>query len=338
MFCSTVPTYTIDLEAAPENRWAEVISTERTTASELLEEASAEFSRVPELVRRLFAGLYKAFGGLYQHEIKSWAEGLGASVGTLTILNCAYELSHLRWPKVFGCTAGVRWIDNFGMIHVRNLDWPLPTMGAATRLFRFRRRSREFVSIGVPGQVGVLSGMLPHAYSATINWAPPAEFPSFEFGPAFLLRDVLETCDDFQSAVDRLTDTRLSTSVFITVCGMEKGQACIIERSPRESAFHWLKGPALAQANHHTASRFIKYNEDLRDVKEGEEEFSIEGSSARAKTMTEALAEIDSVCTLDDAAKVLERPTVLNKMTCQQMIFCPRTGDVRVWRRDAQEH
>jgi hypothetical protein len=37
--------------------------------------------------------------------------------------------------------------------------------------------------------------MLPHAYSVTINWAPPAAFPCFNFGPAFLLREVLETCD-----------------------------------------------------------------------------------------------------------------------------------------------
>src|SRR5271163_3036200 len=102
------------------------------------------------------------------------------------------------------------------MIHVRNLDWPLATMGAATRVFRFRRGAREFVSVGVPGHVGVLSGMLPNAYSVTINWAPPAGFPTFDFGPACLLRDTLETCDDYESAVATLTQTRLSTSVFFT--------------------------------------------------------------------------------------------------------------------------
>ena len=39
--------------------------------------------------------------------------------------------------------------------------------------------------------VGVLSGMLPGAYSATINWAPPARAPTFRFGPTFLLRDAM---------------------------------------------------------------------------------------------------------------------------------------------------
>jgi hypothetical protein len=34
-----------------------------------------------------------------------------------------------------------------------------------------------------------------------------------------------------------------------------------------------------------------------------------------------------------DLANVLDIPTVLNEDTCQQMVFCPATGDVQVWRR-----
>jgi predicted choloylglycine hydrolase len=222
MFTADVPTYPIDLENAEAKRWDEVIAREKTFASRLIQEASSEFERVPELIRWIFARLYHAFGGLYRDEIASWAEGLGISIGTATILNCAYELSHLRWPKLFGCTTGVRWVDGLGMIHVRNLDWPLATMGAATRLFRFRRGAREFISVGVPGHVGVLSGMLPRAYSVTINWAPPASFPTFDFGPAFLVRNTLETCDSYDAAVRTLSQTPLSTSAFFTLCGTEK--------------------------------------------------------------------------------------------------------------------
>src|SRR4029077_10256159 len=160
-------------------------------------------------------------------------DALGVSLGTVTVLNCAYELSHLRWPKLFGCTAGVRWVEGLGLVHVRTLDWPLATMGAATRLFHFRRGARAFVSVGVPGHVGVLSGMLPGAYSVTINWAPPAAFPNFDFGPTFLLRDVLETCDTSAQAVETLERTRLSTSAFFTVCGVEQDEACVVERTQR---------------------------------------------------------------------------------------------------------
>ncbi len=135
-----VPNYAIDLGQVEMKRWEDVIDREKTVASGLVQEAGAAFARVPELFRWVFARLYQTSGGLYQGEIASWADALGVSMGTVTLLNCAYELSHLRWPRVFGCTAGVRWVEGLGLVHVRSLDWPLATMGGATRLFRFRSR------------------------------------------------------------------------------------------------------------------------------------------------------------------------------------------------------
>ena len=104
---------------------------------------------------------------------EAWVEALDPYVPAFKV--ASYELSHLRVPKLLGCTAGVRWNDGLGMVHLRTLDWPLPSITEATRLFRFRRGSREFVVVGACGHVGVLSGMLPKAYSVTINWAPPTD-------------------------------------------------------------------------------------------------------------------------------------------------------------------
>jgi hypothetical protein len=332
MFTSDVPTYWIDLERDEATRWEEVISHESAAAHRLVREAGREFERVPELLRWAFARLYRWSGGLYRGEIASWAEALGVSPGTATILNCAYELSHLRWPKLFGCTAGVRWLDGLGMVHVRSLDWPLATMGAATRLFRFRRGAREFVSVGVPGHVGVLSGMLPRAYSVTINWAPPVALPCFDFGPAFLLRDTLETCDSYDAAVRTLTETALSTSAFFTVCGTARDQACAIERTQREAVVRPMPGPVLVQANHHVAGRFAENNEDIREGAAGDV-FSLAGSGTRADILSRALTEIPAPCPLDTVAGALNGATVLNPDTCQQMVFCPQRGEVKVWRR-----
>jgi hypothetical protein len=333
MFTTNVPTYRIDLQRDEPTRWQEVIACEKTTASRLVQEAGSQFERVPELLRWAFARLYHRSGGLYHGEMLAWAEALGVSVGTVTILNCAYELSHLRWPKLFGCTAGVRWVEGCGMVHVRNLDWPLATMGAATRLFRFHRGAREFVSIGVPGQVGVLSGMLPEGYSVTINWAPPVAFPSFDFGPTFLLRDTLETCDSYDAAVRMLTETPLATSVFFTVCGIAQDQACVIERTQREAVIRPMPGPVLVQANHHVAGPFVKNNADILVGESEDDLFSLAGSSRRAETLHQALAEMPVACTLETVANALHQGTVLNHDTCQQMVFCPARGVVQVWRR-----
>jgi hypothetical protein len=332
MFTTDVPSYLIDLGRDEANRWGEVISRDKMVAASLVQEAGSQFERIPELLRWVFARLYQRGGGLYRGEIASWAEALGASLGTVTILNCAYELSHLRWPKVFGCTAGVRWVDGLGMIHVRSLDWPLVTMGAATRRMRFRRGAREFLSVGVPGHVGVLSGMLPQAYSVTINWAPPVAFPCFEFGPAFLLRDTLESCDSYDAAVRTLTETPLSTSVFFTICGTNKDEACVIERTQRE-VVRPLAGSVLVQANHHVARRFVKNNEDIREGEGNDDVFSLAGSSVRADSLSRALTALPVSCTLDAVADTLNRAPVLNQDTCQQMVFCPCIGEVSVWRR-----
>jgi hypothetical protein len=326
---ATVPTYVIDLGHEEATRWGEVISREKEVAAQLVRDIAREFERVPEVLRWVFARLYQASGGFYGGEIGAWADALGVSLGTVTMLNCAYELSHLRVPKLFGCTTGVRWADGLGMVHLRTLDWPLPGMGEATRLFRFRRGAREIVSVGVPGQVSVLSGMVPGAYSVTINWAPPASMPSFDFGPAFLLRDTLENCDSYGAAVDVLRRTPLSTSVFYTVCGAEDGQACVIERTRRAAAVREMVGPALAQANHHVAARFVRNNKVLGQV---EGEGFHEDSGRRAEALWRSLAAVGPAFSLDDAAAALNVPPVLNPYTVQQMAFCPRTGEVRVWR------
>src|SRR5262245_24189693 len=107
MFTADIPTYLIDLGRDEAKRWEEVISREKVVARRLIEEIGVQFERIPGLLRWIFARLYQGFGGLYTGEIASWAEALGVSVGTATVLNCAYELSHLRWPKPLGCTAGV---------------------------------------------------------------------------------------------------------------------------------------------------------------------------------------------------------------------------------------
>jgi predicted choloylglycine hydrolase len=332
MFTSETPSYVIDLDQPEADRWAETIAAEKENARKLIDRAAADLERVPRVARWSFGQLYRMFGGLYQGEIAAWAEALGVSVGTATMLNCLYELSHLPQPRWLGCTAGIRWIEGHGMVHVRTLDWPIDGMGEATRLFRFRKGEREFLSIAMPGQVGMLSGMLPRGYSVTINWAPPAALPNFEFGPGFLLRDVFETCNTFAEAVERLEKTPLSTSVFYTVCGVEKGQACVIERTQAGAAVRLFTGQPLVQANHHIAPTFARNNEVIREVPPEEEVFSIDGSTKRVNIMQEGLAALPAACSLESASAPLDVPTVFNSQTCQKMVFCPATGEFKLWR------
>jgi hypothetical protein len=148
-----------------------------------------------------------------------------------------------------------------------------------------------------------------------------------------LLRHTLEACDSYDAAVQALEHTKLSTSVFFTVCGTEVGQACVIERTQNTAAVRPLTGTSIVQANHHVAGSFVKNNAKLPPPEGDEEEFSFEGSSQRAQILSAGLAEMGEFCTLDNSVSPLNTATVLNRYTCQQMVFCPRTGDVKVWRK-----
>jgi hypothetical protein len=141
--------------------------------------------------------------------------------------------------------------------------------------------------------------------------------------------------DSYDAAVRTLTETHLSTSAFFTACGTAKGQACVIERTQREAVVRPMPGPVLVQANHHVAGRFVKNNDDILEGSADEDVFSLAGSGKRADTLSEALAKVPVSCTLDTLASALNRGTVLNQDTCQQMVFCPGSGEVKVWRRAA---
>jgi hypothetical protein len=330
------PAYEVDLALPEGERWAGVIAREAGTAQRLLKDAMKEMERVPESVRRTFARLYKIAGGLYAGEMQAWATAMKVTIGTATMVNCAYELSYLDPHRILGCTAGVRWIEGLGMTHVRNLDWPMPAMGNATRRFDFHKGNRRFTAVGVPAQVGILSGMVPGAFSATINWAPSkALLPSFtKLGPTFLLRQALETCDSYSDAVRFLSTQPLSINTFFTVCGVEPGEGCVIERAKTDAQIRPLsKAGVVVQANHYVHEKFAKANAAILTARPGEELFTIIGSCNRHFRLEQALTQLTAAQSLADAGKSLDTADVLNDMTCQQLVFCPKSGDVAVWRR-----
>jgi len=121
--------------------------------------------------------------------------------------------------------------------------------------------------------------------------------------------------------------------VFFTVCGATPEQACVIERTQREAVVRPMPGPVLVQANHHVAGRFAKNNADILEAESEEDVFSLAGSSQRAETLTSALAEIPDSSSLETVANTLNRAPVLNRDTCQQMVFCPGRGELTVWRK-----
>jgi len=342
--------YRIDLRLPEEELWSQVIRRETPTARNLMHTAARQLPSYDPTERRFGAAMtqamklihhgYRLSGGHYQGEITAWAEATGVPPAEVTLMNCLYELNHLNersaalgnqvpeWLRAlvsFGCTAGAVRLADGRAVHVRNMDWPLKPIRTATRLFRFFDGDREFVTVGLPGLVGALSGMVPGAYSVTINYAPPTFLPGFAFGPLFLLRHVFETCDTYEDACHALSHTRLSANVLFLVCSAE-GTACAIERTRNSFARIPMRGGTLAVANHYRSGALSPQNR-------GWDPGIIAGSKERASTLDSGLKRLGPRATLATAARILDEEPVCNEETHQMMAFDPARGELLAWRR-----
>ena len=314
----------INLRLPESERWNGVtgISRETRAAMRLYKEAKKDIldtfggsTMMTKLLANGFSTIVETVGMPYVGEIKAWAEALDVDPAELVALNCSYEIAHAA-DVVLGCTVGMEWHERQGMRHYRTLDWPLPSIGPATRIFEFVSGKRKFYVVGMPGFVGALSGMVPGGYSVAINWAPPVGRPGFEIGPAFLLRQVLETCDNYAAAVDMLCNSPLATSVFFSVAGTKRSEACVIERTSDEYAVRRIRRSILAHANHYVTREFQELN---YDPEEGE--MLVETSEERQELMA------------DVGEDAFRRKPVNNEDTVQRIIFNPGRGELAVWRR-----
>ncbi len=330
MYTSEIPQYVIDLGLPEAERWVDVIRAERDVGMRFTNDCAATLRMLPSFARRLIKTAYKWSGGRYVDEIEAIATRLDLKMSDVLAMQCSYELSHAS-GYLFGCTAGVRFFPQHGPVHVRNLDWPIASFGDATCIFRFVKGTREFIAVGVVGYVGVLSGMLPGAYSITINYAPTSAFPGFDFGPSFLVRDVLETCDTYDEAVYALENTALAAPCFFTVCGAKDGESCVVERGRNDAQLRSARDSVITQANHHVSRPFAPRNAPFL-VPSEDGGTVVEFSTQRADMLEEQLRKLPKGASLEQVASVLDVPPVLNDDTYQMMLFAPKTGEWRAWR------
>lgn len=341
-YVNKIKTYTIDLSLPEEERWQEIIKSERISAISFI---NKNYKTYYSLLAPFISTNYKLYGGLYIEEMKSWSQKLQIPLRKIIFMNCLYSLwllgeylylkkgKLIRGPKsIFGCTAGITWIKGLGNIHLRNMDYDAVGLGNATRIFIFKQGKRKFITVGMLGLVGVLSGMLPKKYAVTINYAPTTEMPTFSgYEPLMLLREVFESCDSYEEAVAELKNSRLSTGVFYVVSGSKKGQACVIERTKRTSSIRKIKDNVLAQANHFNSAKNKKHNVYLKteDSKQWHPDTT---TSERQVGLEKELVNLGENSSRKDFINCLNGEEVLDYYTYQQMIFLTTKGEYKAWR------
>jgi len=117
------------------------------------------------------------------------------------------------------------------------------------------------------------------------------------------------------------------------VAGVEPGQGCVIERTRSKAVVHQMGQGVITQANHHVAEHFARSNQDLREIEASEGESAYVNSCRRAAVLEKAIMNFYPARGLEDLEAALSLEPILNENTYQKIIFCPRTGEIKVWRR-----
>lgn len=291
-----------------------------------------------------YLAIYKPFG-LYMPESEHFAKllrGSGVSSADVAGLQRLYTYAHA------GCTSVMAWDEaRRRMVHFRSLDWPsAPAIAAASRIYQGQRSdgSTAFSAAGILGMAGLLTAVKP-GFSLAINFAPwKGTSLSLNADPTFLLRKLMtSSVTSYVEARQEIEQWRPGAPVFISLCGVERGEAAVFEFgaawSPQGRCHVIPMGDRsfLVQTNHFDpAGPYADYNKPqiAEAGDEGWDAVPLLSSSLARKTLLEqALAQTTD---LEEAlAAAFLRPPVWNHETAQWVRMQPGSGEIEAWVRQA---
>jgi len=154
----------------------------------------------------------------------------------------------LHGAYAFGCTAMAD-DGTDGPVLRRTLDWPFPGLGRLVEVAHQRGPAGDFLNVTWPGFAGVLTGVAPGRFAASINQAPmrrrwtagwllwldyvmnavAAFISSGRPPPEHALRVAFETCASFDEACRFLESALVARPVLFIVTGCAPGERVLIE-------------------------------------------------------------------------------------------------------------
>jgi hypothetical protein len=333
-----VPRYVVDLqEPADGSRWDSLL-TDRwavRAASKLCNEAESQLAeRVPAPIKAILKFLVNsthAMYGNYRDDISAWSDWAIGDTSSVAVSNLMYEIISVsrRAGRLVGysglCTSVAFQKPRWGMLHARNLDWPLEGIRKSSILIDFvGAPAGPYTAVSVPGCVGVVSGCAKGRFSLSLNQAPATQGPSrFGTSATFLLREIFESCHTYEEALHVLEHSRTIFPCFVQIVGAKRGEAAVVELMPSSTnGSYEFEGEPLGLTNH-----FLD-DEDFEDDEwEEDGEDYITDSLPRLNSVENA-AERCKPKSLVAALAPVSRSPVMNENTVQSMIMHPKSGTI----------
>lgn len=340
------------LSETPDAVWGDVIGRDQDTYLDLCREFyDLVFSTgIQSFLARKVAWYLHTFHyenkGYYIRESDWFSQ---QSNGILSPSQMAFIQRSYTWAH-FGCSTVCIWDEDVGEnVCMRSLDWDgAQAIGKATRVFEFQDEgsNKVFKTAGIVGMVGVLTGVR-NGFCVVINYAPGGKsVPDEHADPTFKLRLLLENkhIDTYEEAKGAICNWEVSAPVFITLCGVLKDQACVIEiGSTNTKHIVESKEGILVQTNHHDVQSPFE-NVEMKSVPVDEDGNTIDNwyysellssSQVRQLQLKEALTRTyESSSQLDwFLENQYATKPIWNYETAQWVRMRPASGEIEVWAR-----
>lgn len=251
----------------------------------------------------------------YLDDMRIWAEWAVGDFNQVLLANFSYELHQTR--NGLGLCTSVAFLQpGLGMVHCRNMDWPLPQIKDATIVLDCKSAAGPFKAVAVPGMIGVLSGVAKGRFSITVNSKEDRNhyLPNpLGWGATLLIRWILESCGDWDDALRELKKAPAFVPFYVTLVGCKPGQAVVVEvnKSGKNRVYRQANYP-VAVGNHYPEE--ICEDEDM-DSQERQELVESRALSCKAKSLLGCFS-------------VISQFPVLHAGTVQSMVFHPKSGSV----------
>ncbi|XP_067674022.1 N-acylethanolamine-hydrolyzing acid amidase-like isoform X2 [Haliotis asinina] len=247
---STPQAFTINLDLAPDQRWAHVV----TKFSELAKDAHKVIaSLVPEdaipLVEEIGSELDNYLPKEYADEMRGISTALNSSLGDVVLTNLAYDITAFCTSIVCQDSKGQIW-------HARNLDYSYGSILRSSTIKVDYQRGGQTVYTGITfaGYVGLLTGQRPNAFTVTVDERDQGQWwmnllvailDQSAKPIGLLVRDVLATSTTYADAVDVLSSTDTEADAYFIVGGTKSGEGVVITKSRIGSDDLWYMNEAV---------------------------------------------------------------------------------------------
>lgn len=188
--------------------------------------------------------------------------------------HAAHDLGHaMQDYMLVGCSSFATWGSQSAdstLLIGRNFDFYVGDAFAENKLVTFCHpdKGHNFVSIGWPGMIGILSGMNEAGLTVTINAAKSAMPTSSATPISILTREILQYASNIEEALAIAQKRKTFVSESILIGSAKDGRAAIIEKSPEKTVlFSGKEKDRIICTNHYQSEEFSKDERNIENIR-----------------------------------------------------------------------